>query len=160
MSDGIGAQTLDKLITDFQALTFVGGSSIFASGNVRKLFLAEPSAYPICEILPSAISNEIEGNSSDIREYDFEAKVEELIESSLNETQAGNKIGRLANTADAILDYLQKLPNNLEYDISGVHIIELLVLPSPYDYRKSDNGIILLLTIQFRIRVSITPQLL
>lgn len=150
---------LDKIITDLTALNHDGGSNdLFA--NVKKIYLEYPTSLPSAIVLNTGTAVEIIGNTSDNRVLDFEINVMELIENSSSQTEAELKIDRLGNIEDVVISYLEKLPNNLENDISGIHIVDLVINTAIYDYQNDERGIMLNLVIPFSVKIILVPQLL
>jgi len=149
----------DKLIADFKLLNFTGTSTkCFA--NVKKHYFEIPATSPSCRIIPISPSVQIEGNTMDTRVLGFQIDVFELLEASASEEEAEKKIDRLSNIEDIILAYIQKLPNNLEYAVTGVHVYEMVAQAGFYSYEGMEQGIAVYLTIPVDLRIDITPQLL
>lgn len=144
----------NKLITDFTALKHLGGSlDCFAA--VEKIFIDFPTQLPACEILLSTPSTQIQGNDWDSRILSFRSVVYELMEVNINTADAEMKIDRLSDIEDRIFDYLQKIPNNLEHAVTGVHVFEVMPLPSRYFYEQSEEGMKLYQTIDFDLKIII-----
>lgn len=148
----------DKLITDFSALVF-DGTAVNLFTAVQKVFVDEPEDLPVCRIIPVAMSVEVDGNTHDTRILSFSADVFDAMDlESL--TNAENKIDRLSNIEDSVVAYLEKLPNNLENEVSGIHIYDIMIERLQYQYQTNERGLEVVLNIPFSLKLSITPQTL
>jgi hypothetical protein len=149
----------NKLIMDFSALTFTS-TTVTCFADVKKFYFDAPEVTPVARIVPSTLSIDVVGNTTEIRQYGYQVDVYELIEASTTQAEAELKIDRLSNIEDTIMTYLRKLPNNLEYDVAGVHIIDIGISESNYSYELGDTGIVINLGVPFTLSVNTTPQLL
>lgn len=149
----------DKLITDFSNLTHESSSNkLFA--DTKKYYFEIPTNTPSCRIIPISQGIEVVGNTTDNRAYRFQADIYELIESSATQAEAELKIDRLGNIEDSIVAYLEKIPDNLEHAITGIHVTSIDITNVFYNYEVNESGTVVYLSIAFDINVIITPQLL
>ena len=146
----------NALISDLAALTYTGSTNtIFAS--VEKVYRTLPTSFPTCEVMPVSSNVIVEGNSSDTREYAFTLTTYELIENSTTQDIADLKIDRLDKIEDELLNYCEKLPNNLGV-VSGASIYDVQVDSVEYNYAADDKGIILVMVLQLTLKTIVTPQ--
>lgn len=144
----------DKLITDFTAFKYPNNSNtMFAS--VEKLFYKVPTNTPVCEISSLQTNVIVEGNDFDTRTLTWQAFVYERVQNAATQESVNNMIDRLSYIEDQILDYLQKIPNNIEDAITGIHIIAIDVDQVSYDTLEFKDGVVKTLSITFSTRVNI-----
>lgn len=150
----------DKLITDFTALTF-DGTAINLFTEVKKLFVVEPEDLPVCRITSTGLRVEIDGNTHNTRLLGFVADTFDSIPlDNISQEDAEKRIDRLSNIEDSVLAYLSKLPNNIEHEVGTIHIYDMQVEQTSYQYQSGERGIEVMLSIPFTLKLSITPQLL
>ena len=143
----------DKLITDMTALKHDNNTdSCFAV--TQALFVDFPTSLPACQVLPMSPSVEVSGLGYDSRVLGFDILVYELIETNADYAEAKRKLDRLMDIEDRILNYLEKIPNNIEY-VNGSHLYRLQIQPSSYSYESSENGLRVYLSIQLNCYVNI-----
>lgn len=160
----IGALINNKLIEDFKLLEFSNNNVIF--NNVEKFYAEDTMESSDCLIRP--ISNDestIEpagGNIETMREYGFKAVVLEMIESSLTKAEGSKKYDRLMNTQDAILNYLQKEPSNLnawgQQQNPIINIYKIRVRNTRFVTARSKGGYAEFLDIDFSVYLTVVPQ--
>lgn len=152
----------DKLIVDFIALTFEGGNTIF--NNVRKFFATDSMESLDCLIIPDSNQEQTSGlsagNTQTTREYAFRAIVVEHIEAAATEEEGTLKYSRIGNIEDAILDYLQKEPSNLNSwgNTNNLAIFKIRVTNVRYETVQSEAGYVVLLDILFSVFLNVIPQ--
>lgn len=143
----------DKLITDMGSLKHDNNTdACFAV--TQALFTDFPTSLPACQVLPMSPSVEVSGLGYDSRVLGFDILVYELIETNADYTEAKRKLDRLMDIEDRVLNYLEKIPNNIEY-VNGSHLYKLQVMPSNYSYEMSENGLRVYLSIQLNCYVNI-----
>lgn len=144
----------DRLITDLSQLTYASGSNpLFA--NVVKIFATIPANTPVCEVSPFSGDVIVEGNDFDRRVLGWQIYVYEKIGSDNDQNTTNNKIDRLNYIEDAILDYLEAIPNNLEHVITDVHVLNINVTTVQWDLVEFTDGIVKTLTINFTTEINI-----
>jgi hypothetical protein len=143
----------DKLITDMTALKHDNNTDV-CFAVTQALFVDFPTSLPACQVLPMSPSVEVSGLGYDSRVLGFDILVYELIETNTDYTEAKRKLDRLMDIEDRILNYLEKIPNNIEY-VNGSHLYRLQVQPSSYSYESSENGLRVYLSIQLNCYVNI-----
>lgn len=147
----------DQLITDFAALTHSNGTdALFAT--VEKIYIDYPTAVPACQILVSQPSVDVLGITSDNRRLGFSSIVYELIEQSTNQAAANSKIDRLSDIEDQIMAYLEQIPHPIERAVSNVHVANIVVNPSIYNYQETEKGIMIFQTINFELVVNVVVR--
>lgn len=158
----IGEQIHSKLITDLATLTFDGGATIF--NNVKPFFAEESMASSDCLLIPDSvpeiITGQSAGNIQTTRQYGFRIIVYEEIEASTTDSEGAVKYSRLLNTTDALLDYLQKEPSNLNAwgATNDINIFKIRVQNPIYDTQKSQGGYVGILDMTFSIYLNVIPQ--
>ena len=148
----------DQIITDFSGFTFSGGAPMF-SQVVKALGNDITAQSGTCLISLDSPSVDIIGNTSDDRILGFSAFYIEFLQSA-SQSQVIDRVDRISNVEDRILDYLQKEPSDLRGAVSGVDIYKVRVTPSTYSEDQTEHGIVLTLTIRFQVHILLTPQLL
>lgn len=148
----------DQLITDFGNLTFDASTNkLFV--QVKKAFMDLPNVLPVCEIFASNTLPEILSDAEDTRVYTFQAIVSDLIDSeATNEATSILTIDRLSQIEDRILDYLQKIPNNLVGKLTDINVYRIQPTATVYDYAESTRGIELIMSISFDIYININVR--
>lgn len=106
-----GGALLQKLITDFKALTFAGGEDLFI--DVKSAYREGIRGNRQAILIPDDNSETIRGNTETDRQYGFLLSALEETNSTETDAIVQNMYVRLLNIQDALLDYLQKEPNNL-----------------------------------------------
>lgn len=158
----IGSKIHDKLITDFAALQYSNGGTVFT--NVKKYFAASAMAPGDCLIMPysntETVSGGSAGNTQTTREYGFRAVVVEQIEASDTDSQGAMKYSRLLNTQDSILDYLQREPSNLNSwgNANNIFIFKIRVRQVRHDVQRTEGGYAAILDISFGVFLNVIPQ--
>lgn len=154
----------DKLIADFKTFTFSSGGTLF--NNVEKFFATSTMKSSDCLILPDSNEETVQGNSAGnyqtTRAYNFRAFVVENIETSASNSEGSLKYSRLMNSQDAILDYLQKEPSNLnawgQLQTPKIEIFKIRITNTRFDTLETKNGYSAILDISFGIFLNVIPQ--
>lgn len=152
----------DALVTAFAALVHPSDSvPIFPADSVGKVFVKDLTNLPRCVIVATGMSPvNVYGNDTDIRPYSWNAEVYEILENAETEAEAIVKINRMSSIEDAILKYLEKIPNPIEHTITGIHITNISLQGNNIAYQQTETGIAVYLTVSFITEVVISPQLL
>lgn len=140
-----------KLITDLSALTYESSANLLFT-SVKRLFATKPTSVPVCAV--SSIGTDIEAldTFTDHVGYRYQLEIYDTVENlANNQSELDIRIDRLTNIEDQVNEYLEAIPNNLEYAISGLHIDRIDVDGVTYDYGTADQGAELLLTIPFTL---------
>lgn len=152
METNYQSQILAKLITDFSALEFANtNQKLF--GAVANFFPQAPTTYPSCEIYAWNTRVNTLTNLEDERWYGYRAISYELVETSASTDIALLKTKRLLNIQDVVLDYLEKIPANLEHAITGIHVTSTTVDQILFDYVRLQSGITAYMTMDFTLKV-------
>lgn len=158
----IGQLIHDKLITDFAALQFEGGNTLL--NNVKKFYAASSWESQDGLILPDSTPEQTEGNSAGntatTREYSFRFLAKEEIEATDVDATGSLKYSRLMNIVDAVLDYLQKEPNNLRAwgNTNSIDIFKIRITSMRYDTLETEGGYSVIAHVSFSVFVNIIPQ--
>ncbi len=158
----IGSKIHNKLITDFQALKFSDNTVIFQ--NVRKFFPVNSMKSLDCLIVPGPAPEVVEGQSAGnfqtTRMYNFRAVVMEVLESTTTNVEGDIKYTRIMNILDAILDYLQKEPSNLNAwgNSNSINIFKIRVGLPDFVPQQSTNGYSVILDVPFIVYLNVVPQ--
>ena len=166
MSNLIGSKIHDKLITDFTALNYTASNPVFV--NVKKYFAADTMAARDILVRPDFNSEETagqsSGNTATTREYSYRAIMVEFINSSESDSEVSIKYSRLENQLDALLDYIQKEPSNLNSwgntQSPVINIFKMRLKNVNHDVQLTENGYGEILDVRFSVYLNITPQLL
>lgn len=139
-----GAKILQKLIEDFKALTYTGGSSNLFS-DVASSYLTETRNPSQGLLLYDDDTEFIRGNNMTDRNYGFYFHdFEEINNKSLTDADVQNMYYRLANKRDVLLNYLQREPSNLrawgQLQTPIISIFKNRVNQVLFDVGKSQNG--------------------
>lgn len=158
----IGSKIYDKLITDFSALKFSDNSTVFA--NVKKFYASGAMEARDCLLIPDSIPETVVGQSAGnyqtTRAYTFRAIAYEVLEETESDSSGSIKYSRLMNITDAILNYLQKEPSNLNSwgNSNSISIYKIRVNQPRFDTQRSENGFVALVDINFSIYLNVIPQ--
>lgn len=158
----IGSKIHDKLLTDFATLTFTGGATCFNS--VKKFYTASSWGPRDCVVLPDSTPEEVigpsAGNTQTTRIYTFRAVVYEQIEAAASDSAGSIKYQRLLNIQDALLNYLQKEPSNLNSwgSTNSIAIYKIRVNQPRFDTFETEGGWGAILDLNFSIFLNIIPQ--
>jgi hypothetical protein len=154
----------DKLITDFQALTFENDSTLFT--NVKKFYASQTMQARDCLIIPDTNDEQVlggsAGNTSTTRNYGFNAIVIEAIKATDSDSEGSLKYSRLLNEVDEILDYIQKEPSNLNSwgATNNIDIFKIRLRQVFFNQELAENGYVEVANVQFNVYLNVTPQLL
>lgn len=160
----IGTLIHEKLITDFDALTFSGGGDLF--NRVQKFYKTNSMGSGDCLVLPDLgtenVDGESAGNTATTREYGWRVIAVEEIEASANDSEGSIKYSRMMNRLDSLLDYIQKEPSNLNAwgNANSINVFKMRLRSWRYDQQRAENGIVALIDITFSVYLNIIPQLL
>lgn len=159
----IGQQIHDKLLVDFGNLEFYNtNTKIFTT--VKKFYASgsmhSSNGLIIPDSTPEIVEGQSAGNSQTTRVYTFRAIAVEEIEATDSDSEGSLKYSRLLNIQDAILDYLQKEPSNLNAwgNTNSIFIFKIRVNNVTYDTQKSETGYVALLDVNFSVYLSVIPQ--
>lgn len=147
----------DKLINDFTNLHHDGDELCF--GDVEKIFLDFPVSLPSCEIIRMEPTVDPIGLDYDVRSIGFRSIVYEQIEYNSSQQEADAKIDRLSDIEDVIMEYLEKIPNNIG-TISGEKIHKIDIGPSRYDYVSAKSGMSIYQIIDFSLHILVEVKTL
>ena len=162
MSNEIGSKILAKLITDFAGLKFSNNQVIF--NNVRSFYTGDSMEPLDClvipDITPEVTFGESAGNTQTTRIYQFRTLVFETIESSADNSAGQLKYNRILNITDALLDYLQKEPSNLNSwgNSNNINIFKIRVVQPRFDTQRTETGFGVLLDLSFGVYLNVVPQ--
>ena len=150
----------DELITDFAALQYVGGATIF--NNVKKFYAADSMKSSDCLILPASNTEEIAGNTSTHKVYSFDALAIEVINDTDSDAEGALKYSRLLNIQDSILDYIQLEPSNLnawgQLQSPVLNVYKIRLSQVAFDEQLTQGGFAAVMRVRFSIFINITPQ--
>lgn len=148
----------DKLITDFAALQFEGGNTLF--GNVKKDFRQVAMGSGDCLLLMDDMSQDVQGITTTQRDYGFLWVYMEATEASITDIEAATRISRMANVEDAVVNYLQKIPNNLRAwgDTNSIEVVRIAVTNVFYDESKTPDGYQIVQRGRFFVRVDVNAR--
>jgi len=142
----------DEIINDLKTLTHHSSSNLLFA-DVKKIFVDYPNQTPVCEVTPSTTEIFKIDTNQDARVYIFDLIVYDLLAEQAGETELNKRIDRLQKIEDRLLDYIEKLPNDLEGAITGIKIYTVEPSNNQYLYEQSEQGIKLYLTMQIKVYV-------
>ena len=149
----------DVLLADLADLTFENSSNkLFV--EVKPVFRRLPTGYPSCELIPLSTGIEIYGNETDLRQYGYTINVYEYIDVQTTDADTKLRVDRLANIEDRIYDFLEKIPNHIEYAVANCHCSKITPTGSIYLFDNSEQGVVLNLEINFNVEVTINVMAL
>lgn len=153
----------NKLITDFDLLTFKTNSNLLFSNGGKKFFKGEFGANEYI-MTTDGINEDISGNTSTYRDYGFLVVWLEELESGQNDSEINAKVDRMNNREDVILDYIQKEPSSLNAwgntQNPVINIFKIRLLSLIEDDVITTNGFGKVKRCRFNVSVNIVPQLL
>jgi hypothetical protein len=149
---------LDKLITDFTALQFDSGSSLFT--NMKKFYRASSMQGGDGLLLADQIGEDIKGVTTTQREYGFVLVHIESMEGVETDADAAIRIDRQSEVETTLLDYLQKEPNNLRTwgNTNGIEVVKIRIGNGIYLDQKSESGQARALVLRFKVIVDINNR--
>lgn len=149
----------NELISQLSGLVFEGTSALLWK-SVKKVYMNNPTDFPVCRVLPVSTGVTVDGDYHDTRTYRFEIATYELIDNSADQTEAETKIDRLSNIEDSLYKYIEVVPNSMEHAIPDIHIYNIDIAGTEYNYANGANGVEISQSTIINLQVTITPQLL
>lgn len=150
----------DKIISDWEALTFDGGGSLL--GSVQKYYTSSYMNGNDLMLMYDDVATETIGITTDEREYGFQSIYIEEMESSISQNEADTRLDRMAVVEDKIFDYLQAQPNNLRQwgflQSPQIEVVNIVARPAIYDDLRGENGFVKVQRIRFSVIVSINTR--
>jgi hypothetical protein len=141
-----------KLIQDMEDLVIVGDDEpVF--GDVQMIYVQKPTVLPACGVRPIGLSVKDQDLSSDYLNYQYEISAYEFLESAGTNSEVKNRMDRLGDIEDAVINYISEIPNNLEYGVTGYHVMTTEINNTDYDIRETEQGILLFVFIEVSIQI-------
>lgn len=145
----------NKLIADFKALTHYDGQLCFNS--VEKIHATIPTAFPANQILPSDATVNPDGLNYDGRAFGFKSVSWDVFKLDISQEELDAKIDRIQDLEDAIMSYLEKIPNRLGI-ISGTRVHRVDIGNAEYSFEATDQGVAVYQRVNFDLITSIDVQ--
>lgn len=144
----------DEIIDQLEALTYTGTANVLFA-DVRKVYKEQPLGFPIARVISTSNGVEVLGLDYDNKIMGFQIDVFDLLDEQITQDEAETRIDRISNIEDMILNWLEELPNNIEREVTGVHIHTIDILRGGFNYENNESGIMLNLAIPFELKTTV-----
>lgn len=144
----------DEIIEQVAALKYDGTTNLLFA-DVRKIYKEQPLGYPIARVISTSNGVEVMGLDYNTKIMGFQIDVFDLLDEQVTQDDAELRIDRMGNIEDILFEWVQKIPNNLEREVTGVHIYSIDILRAGFSYESNESGIMVNLAVAFELKTEV-----